>query len=294
MLNISFFSYKGGSGRTSLLYNTLPFIVDKLGATADAPVMVVDFDIDSKGLSYLVGKKSDINAIQVLKGDSAIDFRRARSIKEHPLFKGAVPIGNLIGLSPQKSNAVLFISAHAINENLGDVSNFDGKNVRLTKLNQICQNFNCKAIVMDTPAGRQLSADAALSISDKIVTAMRITKQFRMGTYEFLREVVQRFNDAKEFVIVPNAVPDFSKIEDYDLNLILENINQEITKIVSDKCKVNFEMMNMKANNYGIGEVERLKFEERCLFAMNYEQLKDDEKKAYECYEHLAEVLINE
>ncbi len=295
MLNISFFSYKGGSGRTSLLYNTLPFIAEKMGATSDTPILVVDFDIDSKGLSYLVDKKSGINAIQVLKGDSAIDFRRARSIKEHPLFKSAVPIGNLVGLSPRKSDAILFISAHAMNENLGDASNFDGKNVRLTRLNQICQDFDCKAIVMDTPAGRQLSADAALSISDKIVTTMRITQQFRKGTYEFLREVSKRFNDAKEFVIVPNAVPDFSKkeMDDYDLNAILKNINENINNTVANNCKVNFEMMDTTSGYYGIGEVERFKFEEGCLYAKGYEQLKEDEKKAYKCYEHLAEVLVN-
>ena len=58
MKNISFFSYKGGAGRTSLLFNTLPFLAQNLGATNTEPIIVLDLDIDSKGLSFLFPKKS--------------------------------------------------------------------------------------------------------------------------------------------------------------------------------------------------------------------------------------------
>ena len=53
---ISFFSYKGGAGRTSLLLNTLPLIAKELNASADEPIVVADLDIDSKGLSFLLDK----------------------------------------------------------------------------------------------------------------------------------------------------------------------------------------------------------------------------------------------
>ena len=69
MTNISFFSYKGGAGRTSLLYNVIPFMADKLGATEKEPIIVIDLDIDSKGLTYLIDRDCDINSVQVLKGE---------------------------------------------------------------------------------------------------------------------------------------------------------------------------------------------------------------------------------
>ena len=68
MVNISFFSYKGGAGRTSLLFNTLPFLAENLRATEKEPIVVIDLHLDSNGLSYIVEKASRINSIQVLRG----------------------------------------------------------------------------------------------------------------------------------------------------------------------------------------------------------------------------------
>ena len=48
MKKITFFSFKGGSGRTSLLYNTLPFLANELKASPEEPIVVIDLDIDSK------------------------------------------------------------------------------------------------------------------------------------------------------------------------------------------------------------------------------------------------------
>ncbi|MEG2454563.1 MAG: hypothetical protein RSB20_06820, partial [Clostridia bacterium] len=99
MKNISFFSYKGGSGRTSILYNTIPFLVKELGATETEPIILMDLDIDSKGLSYLLAEKSKINTIQILKGcDYVNTINRNMSIQEHPFFKNLSPVGCLFGL----------------------------------------------------------------------------------------------------------------------------------------------------------------------------------------------------
>ena len=54
MKTISFFSYKGGAGRSSILYNTISFLAKELNATSEHPIVVMDLDIDSKGLSYLL------------------------------------------------------------------------------------------------------------------------------------------------------------------------------------------------------------------------------------------------
>lgn len=289
MNNISFFSFKGGSGRTSLLYNTLPFLTKTLQATPNEPIVVIDLDIDSKGLTYLINKKSKINSVQVLKGE----FSRSPTIEnimEHPFFNELIPIGKTIGLDDKQHRSVLFIPAN--NDTLNDKNNFDGVNISLKHLYRLCKSFKCKAIIMDTPAGTQLAGDAALNISNKIVTVMRITKQFRQGTYEFLQQISDRFTN-KEFLIVPNAIPDFSNSK-YDLNNFLNEISVETKSIISSSHRDNRINLNLVDCVRGITEVQQFKFEEICLFKKkkyDQESLNRDEIEALKTYELLAKEL---
>lgn len=277
---ISFFSYKGGSGRTSLLYNTLPFLARELEATPDEPIIVLDLDIDSKGLTYLFDRESRINAFQVLKGD----------ISDENLInsKDLTPIGMELGFSSNEDRSVLFISANPNDcaSSLGNSNNFDGSNVSLYPLERICQDFKCKAIIMDTPTGNQLAGDAALSISQKIVTVMRITKQFRNGTFDFLREKSNRFSN-KEFIIVPNAVPNFFGTI-YDVNNYIKTIRNNSVESVNNDNSVNLTMLE-NGGIMGINEVNQFKFEEKILALSK--DLKEDEKKAVEKYVLLAKEL---
>ena len=57
---ISYFSYKGGAGRSTLAYNTIPLLLNEcIQPTKSSPVVIVDMDIDSCGLSYLLGVQAD-------------------------------------------------------------------------------------------------------------------------------------------------------------------------------------------------------------------------------------------
>lgn len=289
MINISFFSYKGGAGRTSLLYNTLPFLAEKLNATETEPIIVIDLDIDSKGLSYLISRNSEINAIQVLRGEDVIGTRCNAPIHEHPFFKGLCPIGAAVGLPADKDRAILFISANS-NGFLGDQNNFNGSGISLNALNRLCNAYNCKAIVMDTPAGSQLSANCALSISNKIVTVMRITRQFRKGTGEFLREKTGKYA-GKEFIITPNAVPD-AKGTAFDINLIMQDITNIAVNSVSEDNTVNLTLL--KDGRQGINEVNLFKFSEENLKLNSISRtLTADEEQAVAMYKVLAEELSN-
>lgn len=277
---ISFFSYKGGSGRTSLLYNTLPYLVEELGATPDEPIVVLDLDIDSKGLTYLFDCESNVNAFQVLKGDISDDvIRNSGSFAR---------IGMKLGLDYKDNGSVLFVSANP-NEyasSLGGYDNYDGQSISLYYLERICYDSNCKAIIIDTPTGNQLSGDAALKISQKIVTVMRITKQFRKGTFDFLYEKSKRFSD-KEFIIVPNAVPDFNSTE-YDIDRYFEIIRKNTTECMNGNNKANLLMIN--DGELGINEVNLLKFEEKILANIN--NPKPDEQSAINKYKKLAKELV--
>lgn len=292
MINISFFSYKGGAGRTSLLFNTLPFLAENLNATEREPIIVIDLDLDSKGLSYLVDRRSGINAIQVLKGDNAIGYRQLCNIQEHPFFSRLVPIGAMVGLNPNLDRSILFVSAHAkegaryLTEN---GNNYDDGNISLSSLNKICRIFNCKALIMDTPAGNQLTAEKSLSIAHKIVLAMRITRQFRKGSEEFLQEKSSEFA-GKEYIIVPNAVPNTNGTI-FNLQSIMSNIALLAKNAIGDSGKLNLTLLDAG----GVNEVNLFKFQEESLRREAAGRaLAEDEKKALEMYKLLAEVLVNE
>lgn len=294
MVNISFFSYKGGAGRTSLLFNTLPFLAEKLKATEKEPIIVIDLDLDSKGLSYLIEKNSGINAIQVLRGDNAIGFRQMGSITDHPFFSKLVPIGAMVGLNPNLDRSILFVSANAkegANYLTENENNYDDGNISLSTLNKICRNFNCKAIVMDCPAGNQLTAEKSLTIAHKIVLTMRITRQFRKGSEEFLKEKSSEFT-GKEYIVVPNAVP---KAEGtvFNLQSIMDNIGLLAKNAIGDGCKLNLSLL--ENGRTGINEVNLFKFKEENLKKESNERtLTEDETAAVKMYELLAEELSNE
>ena len=299
MVNISFFSYKGGAGRTSLLFNTLPFLAEKLKATEKEPIIVIDLDLDSKGLSYLVEKDSGINAIQVLRGDTAIGFRQMGNISEHPFFSKLVPIGAMVGLNPNLDRSILFISAHSkegaryLTEN---GNNYDDGNISLRALNKLCRNFNCKAIIMDCPAGNQLAAETSLSIAQKIVLVMRITRQFRKGSEEFLREKSKGENSSefsgKEYIIVPNAVPKTDGTI-FNLQSIMENISLLAKNAIGNSGKLNLSLL--ENGRTGINEVNLFKFKEESLKKeANERTLTEDESAAVKMYNLLAEELSDE
>ena len=48
----TFYSYKGGSGRSTTSINTVKHLIDELGAGKDRPILLVDSDLESAGLTY--------------------------------------------------------------------------------------------------------------------------------------------------------------------------------------------------------------------------------------------------
>ena len=45
----TFFSYKGGAGRSTTCFNTVPFLVEHTDADAKHPILLMDTDIESAG-----------------------------------------------------------------------------------------------------------------------------------------------------------------------------------------------------------------------------------------------------
>ena len=293
MINVSFFSYKGGAGRTTLTYNTMSYLIEKLKPTAKNPIILIDLDIDSKGISFLLDRTSAINTIQVLRNEIEVDYCNPEeiSILKHPFFKSLAAVGSSFGLDEKEDGAVLFVSAKATNNDnsyLNNTNNFDAAGIGLNGLAELCERYQCKALVMDTPAGEQLATDAAINISDVIVTVLRITKQFRQGTFEYLKARSKRY-EGKKFIIVPNAVPRLGGGN----GQIIENIFASMKSILSTISNVN-EINSDFINNQrkGINEVQLFKLNEVNLFIEKQSrELNLDEKEACEMYRELAEII---
>ena len=59
----TFYSYKGGSGRSTTAMNTVKHLIRELGASPDKPILMVDADLESAGLTFFFGLNEHISDI---------------------------------------------------------------------------------------------------------------------------------------------------------------------------------------------------------------------------------------
>lgn len=303
MERISYFSYKGGSGRSSLAYNTIPYLAKKLGAVPEHPFMVIDMDIDSAGLTFLFRK--NVEAFKKENPDMIVytqkifmgyipDSRNnavTKSIWEHLLFRSCVPIGDVYGM---EKRAILFIPANTdVNEKL-DIDTDDTYDLRIDKLDtviSIFESYKCCGTLFDCPTGRQQTARASLDMSEKIILVTRITRQFREGTYSYLNWF-DNIKSGKIFYIVPNAVPKdkikFDGVE-YDYDIVKREIESKI-KYILRQNDADFTLF--RNGMFGIPEVARFKFEEDILELRN--DRTTDEEEAVAAYKALVGTLTEQ
>lgn len=312
MVTISFFSYKGGSGRSSLCYNTLPFLAQKIKATKEHPLIVVDLDVDSCGLSILLGSNApkEEESVPVLTTNrilSAEDdlFKRSSMEREKHVFTELdvynrfESIGNK--LATGLGSSVLFIPVKT-GEKIGNTFN-DSSNNTIGNFIRACRNYGASGVIFDTPAGDQVVGRGAINHSNQLIVCLRITKQHREGTADFLKRKIKDISNRK-IILVPNAVPDVEKeiyIDGvkYNFEAVKQNMIKRYGSIVTESNNDNVFIDGMlKDGFYGIPEVQRFKFEEGNLYSIKHNisradvQLTSDEQKAYDGYEHLADLIV--
>lgn len=300
MEKISYFSYKGGSGRSSLAYNTIPLLAKKLGAVPEHPLIVIDMDIDSAGLSFLFHEKVDAfkreNPGAILYTQKIFmgyipDSRNnamTKSIWDHLLFRSCVPIGDVYGM---EKRSILFIPASTEAKEKLDIESDDTYDLRTEKLDtvmSIFESYRCCGTLFDCPTGRQQTARASLDMSDKIVLVTRITRQFREGTYAYL-EWFDDLKSGKTFYIVPNAVPkDKIKFEgvEFDYGLVKQELQSRINYLLRQN-DADFSLF--RNGMFGVPEVIRFKFQEDIL-ALRSDRTPDEEE-AVRAYNVLVDAL---
>ncbi len=306
MKKISYFSYKGGSGRSSLLYNTIPYLVKELKATPKNPIVLLDLDLDSAGITFLLNKQGiDTSTYSIQEAlstsvSSSLYTPALFEISRHPVLGRCIPVGKCFGLDNESNNSVLFIPAQTgqpINKESN--SNYDAGGIikeRFKTIITFCEKYGCAAVVFDTPAGDQLTANWAIEYSNVIATCMRITYQFRYGTVDFMKRMLPRFCN-KTFVFVPNAVP----TEDITIDCMkvsYEKIKKQIIdsfgELDANGNKLCLDIVGNGQDFFGVNEVKRFKIQEDILFKLPEDILSVDEKNAIVAYRRVATCLAGE
>lgn len=293
MKKIAYFSYKGGAGRSSLAYNTIPLLADKLGATENEPIILLDLDVDSAGMTFLLQSQDltrDDYCIQDLVAGKIPGLTRTPEdtpLSAHPLFNHLIPVGRKFGLNGDRDKSILFLPVKT-GSNISFETSYDQADNYLHDMAKLCAKYNCKALVMDTPTGDQLTAKWALEVSTDILTVMKITFQFRRGTIDFLKRKDREYC-LKNFVIVPNCVPTEEILIDgvsYNYAAVKEEIIDNIKSSIVNN-RVNLQML--EDDRFGVPEVKRFKLKEGILYTLG--SLTADEKAAFSMYKALVDVL---
>ena len=293
----TFFSYKGGAGRSTTCLNTLPFLAEETGANTKAPILLLDMDIESAGMTYLLKMqdefKGKFDVKELIKGDENWPQNSVgESVTEHPLYRYFKPVGHKLGLD--NDNAVMFLGVDD-SSNTVDRAVIDGAcEAVLTKFRHFCINNKVKVAVFDSAAGDQFSARLAVEIADKLVFCMRPTIQFRIGTFNYLHRMSMRvgnFGDDLDIILLPTVVP---------LDIEIDGARQ-LSSAANDIARRLETLGNLRIcksftyeDNFGINEIVRFKWQEGILYELQrFKELTSDELTALKRYKCLAKIIID-
>ncbi len=402
----TFYSYKGGSGRSTTCVNTVQHLIRTLKADKDHPILIVDADLESAGLTYFfncdkvfVDDFNDtVHTTKIFKSSSSalpktgakkkmifknegltLSFDDPKTLEmicgmdkyfaeniDHlfsdvELFKEEWNVfgeivysccaqgeeyekikkqygGGLTALlvsliDTDKENgankgeektksmraflpAVGFVDVsdyfnceQGAVRFLGVDVHYEGEQivrdssvtVSISRLVKLSKEQGYAAVVFDSGAGTQSSAEAFHQISDVLVYCMRPTKQFRDGTKihlvnqeENLTERVKcvkdrRVESYRPVVVLPTAVP---MLDENASKLVLakrEESLQDIQNLVERfKHIVDGSFCSTET---ALNEVALFKWEELILKEEKDCCGEEDLKKAYDTYKRLAEKL---
>ncbi len=302
---ISYFSYKGGAGRSTLAFNTIPILVNEhIRPSKYSPVIIVDMDIDSCGMSYLLEVENDItdsNCVQNLLNSGCSNVT-PNNIFDHPTFSNLCPVGNKFGYSD--NDAVLFMPAMDIkNVDVNGASNYGDANnpfkPRLQTFIDICKEYEVPAVIFDSAVGNNATANAANQIADIIVCCMRPTTQFVNGTVRYLEALDSDSNSPigggrKKIVIVPNVVPQEKIIIDNQRYpaMAINRILDKLRPILADRDEfddVTYEIGMLDEDEFGIPAVSSFMWREGQIYTQS--DRNENEDLALERYKKLARIL---
>jgi hypothetical protein len=255
-------------------------------------------DIESAGMTYLLHQqdafkgKNDVKIF--LKNQESWSSDNTGDISEHPFYQWLVPVGKQLGLDDD--HAVMFLGVDDSSPQLNR-SDIEGRlDEVIHKIRRFAQNYHCRGIIMDSAAGDQFSARLAVDHADKIVFCMKMTHQFRIGTFNYLNKLGIRLGssaDEKQIILLPTVVPQDAVIDGVSqMQTSIDDISTRIEDLSRlDVCDEFVSSVDM----FGINEVMRFKWKEGVLFKIrNDTQLTPDEENAVKRYKKLAEIVCDD
>lgn len=291
---ISCFSYKGGAGRSTLSINVVPFLAELLNATTEKPLVLVDMDIDSCGLTYLFGLHKDRRILS----DSVqgwlhpkysqmpiVDDEEFETAEDHTMFKRLYPVGSYFGF---EDRAILCLPANP-GVTLGNESNYDAAQSNyVNEFKRMCKFFAC-GVLFDSAVGNQLTANWSNRCANYILCCMRPTEQFRDGTNRFFDDYDQKAH-GKKIIIIPNVVPTDALVvgdrryPEYAKACILENFSDNVLR------KNNTYYLNLlEGDKFGVPKIDRFMWQEGVLKLSS--ELTPLEKNALDRYREIASII---
>lgn len=304
MKTISFFSYKGGAGRSTLAYNVIPILAaEHIKPTPESPIIVVDTDVDSCGMSYLLKaekKVTETNCIQHLLGNP-FDSKATRTISEHPFLSQLIPVGNAYGY--EDNDAILLLPAKD-NKNIGkdaknnyaEASGFSYMESMKSFLEVCDRRFDIPAVIFDSSVGNTALANISNEAATIIVCVMRPTIQFVNGTRRYLLGVEndeKMFSGDKHIVLVPNVIPQ-DKVTINDQNYpdaAISKIRNDFPDDFGDGSANEYHFDMLDRDEFGIPAVGRFMWIEDALYTKPVSELNDNERLALGRYRKLAQLL---
>lgn len=299
---ISYFSYKGGAGRSTLAFNTIPILAaEHLHPTKDHPIIIIDTDLDSCGMSYLLGVDTDVKddcCTQDLLKNGLKSLERPEYIWQHPNFKDLFAVGDRFGYDKE---SILFLAAKDV-KNVDDQGNYNDSNnpfvEKLKNFIDVCKYYKVPAVILDAAVGNNATANATNQVSNVVVCCMRPTIQFVNGTVRFLKALEQggSFDGRKKIIAVPNVIPqeevvvDGKKYPEYAIKRITTQFKM-LTENIQDDSDITYNLEMLDEREFGIPAVKSFMWREGQLATQT--ELNDNEKLALERYRKLAAVISN-
>lgn len=296
---ISYFSYKGGAGRSTLAFNTIPILANEhFHPTKEHPIIIIDTDLDSCGMSYLLGVDADVKddcCTQDLLKNGLKTPDKPEFIWQHPNFKDLFAVGDRFGYDKE---SILFLAAKDV-KNVDDQGNYsDANNPFVEKLKnfiRLCEYYKVPAVILDAAVGNNATANATNQVSKIVVCCMRPTIQFVNGTVRFLKTLEQggSFDGRKKIIVVPNVIPQEEVVVD-DMqypDYAITRIRSQFKPLEQEDADITYNLEMLDKSEFGIPAVKSFMWREGQLYTQA--ELNDNEKLALERYKKLAAIISN-
>lgn len=274
--------------------NVIPFLAEELGASAEHPLILVDMDIDSCGLTFLYNLADNVHPqyhVQHLFGDGVIPVED-KPVHRHNLFTHLAPVGHIYG---RNDTDILCLPALPSNSLGGQSNNYDGDSERFQKFLQECKKVKCCGVLLDSAVGDQLTALWSNQFASQIMCCMRPTKQFREGTKWFFDKFDEEIN-GKTVIVIPNVVPTEEIMLECDGEQLKypDYAREQIRASFADNVERednNYLLDMVEGDIFGIPKIDRFMWQEGILDNLPKESLTDCEKLALKQYRKIAKII---